>query len=303
MKQSRLFAVKLFAILTAMTILLTSCASPINDIEQSIAALPADDIEEHIDDSPVCDTEEYVEASPVSDVERRIAALENLTISEENRINVYVGGAPLPCSGIDRSMMHLGWYHRVLGEEISSIQTLIIDYTIGTDAFRGWLMEFGEFNTTAIRHRGELNLITLIDDFNLTAGDIISAQEATFNRPMAEIDAFANWARYGIDMGFSDPGNEPIWRRRYTLSDLEAIFSGSVAQIWAVFPGYGVVQNNRAYSPEWILSNIVQAVREEQIPMSEILRILEKAEGFPELSEVVAQARALLEAEIPDPQA
>jgi len=303
MKQSRSLTAKLFAILTAMTILLTSCASPINDIEHSIAALPADNIEQYIDDSLMCDVEEHVDASPVSDIDRRIAALENLTISEENRINVYVGGAPLPCSGIDRSMMHLGWYHRVLGEEISAIHTFIISYTIGTDTFRGWLMEFGEFSTAPIRNRGELNLITLIDDFNLTAGDIISAQEATFSRPMGEIDALVNWARYGIDMGFSDPGNEPIWRRRYTLSDLEAIFSGSVAQIWAVFPGYGVVQNNRAYSPEWILNNIVQAVREEQIPMLEILRILEKAEDFPELSEVVAQARALLEAEIPDPQA
>jgi len=217
-----------------------------------------------------------------------------LPISEESRValreSMFIGEGAMPAAGGDG----LVWYFSAFDSlRADGIPTYIMDIT-GRDVWYEWRAQFS--GRGGARNRRELTLRSFIEDNNITKEDIISAQELDLRRTREEIESLINWARYGIPSSTTDPGWEYFWARLvFSLSDIEALFSGDVNLLWEAFPGYGVVQNNRAYSPEWILNNIRRAVLEEQIPMTEISRIIEMAEVFEVLDAVVAQANALLD--------
>jgi len=224
-------------------------------------------------------------------IEDRIAVLEGRTITEEDRITIYSGGALRSSGGGYDGIggaMYLAWYNIAFGDRLfHGIPAYVLEIVEDYGAVKAWLRQ---------RHWFErIGLLAFLEDFNITAGDLIRAQETYLNRPMAEIDAYVNWARYGIYTGFSDPINQDVWERFYSISDIEAFFSGDVYRLWAIDPGYGVVQNNRAYSPAWIINNIERAVVEEQIPENEIWRIIGIFENYPELYDEIALARNFLE--------
>ena len=271
MKQSKPLVGKLFAILIAMSILLTSCAT------QGIpVAVTAPNIPET--------QPNYQLRQSIRD---HIALMsdENRTFSRES---LFLGEGAGPAVGGDE----LVWYFSVFDMRADSIHDYIMDIA-GREAWDRWRAQFAGRGGT--RNRRELTLISFIEDHNITKEDIISAQELTFNRPREEIEELSSWARYGIPPTITEPCSGGIWRVVYSLSEIEALFSGNVHQLMEAFPGHGVVQNNRGYSPEWILNNIERAVLEEQIPMEDIWRIINRAEPFEQLDAVVAQAKAILE--------
>jgi len=275
MKQSKPFAGKLLAILMGISVLLTSCSRHV------------------VPDSGAFEGEPEQPGEVLSEAELRIAALSGRTLSVAYQ-NIFAGGAQLPHTGGDTGGTELSWYYSVFGQGVMSIPTSISNI-VDEDALRAWRMEFGEHNTPPTRDRREFSLLAFIEELNISAGEIIAAQEDIFERPMAEIDALANWVRYGIDTGFTDPGEEWRWVIPYTIRDLEAMFSGDVEQIWEAFPGYGVLKNGNAFSPEWIMNNIEEAVIEHQIPLEEIERIIDLASIHDRLGDLISEVEEFIE--------
>ena len=206
------------------------------------------------------------------------------TISRESldalREVMFVGvgeGEVIPTGG-----MEFEWYHAIFDTQLNGICGRYINY-VGIVTFRQW---------RDLPRDGRLPfLLEVIEYFNLSMEDMIRVQRNPFGS-QDELDEQIYWAR--SDEGIGDL-NRPIWINLFTSSDFEALFSGDVYRLWEAFPGFGVVQNGRAYSPEWILNNIKRAVHEEQIPLGEIWRILNMAEDFPQLDDVVANAQAFLQ--------
>ena len=189
----------------------------------------------------------------------------------------------------------LQWYHNVFGFGFINIPGYFMD-VVGTESFHAWTLQFTGEN--ASRNPREAHLQTLIYDFSITEQDIINSMEAYFGLPMHEIDYLINWGRYGVHADIYERANAQMWAIPHSLNDIEALFSDNVYEVWAAFPGYGVVQNGRAYSPEWILNNIGTAIFEEQIPMDEIERIISLANYYPVLVEVTIQAMTELQVSI-----
>ena len=262
-----------------------------------LAACATTEVEIPVTGYEASDVELYELEEPdvaLSEIELAIATLSALNISDENRINfqesVFAGGGPIVVTG----GMDLIWYFHVFGEGVVNIQCYVIDM-VGSDKFRAWTQQFempGSAGNGGTRRIADLR--ALIEDFDLSAGDIIRAQELALGKSMAEIDELVNWGRYGVHSTAYEVANAMFWNLRHSISDIEALFSGDVYQMWAAHPGYGVAQNGRAYSPQWILNNIERAVLEELIPLGEIWRIINMAEDHPQLEEVVANAQATL---------
>jgi len=72
---------------------------------------------------------------------------------------------------------------------------------------------------------------------------------------------------------------------------IEALFSNDVYKLWAAFPGYGVIQNGRAYSPEWIMNNIEQAMIEEEIPLDYVIDIMVASNDHSVLNDITTKAK------------
>ena len=286
--------IKLFAILMAMLMLLTSCA--MQETQVVDAQPPTADSQPPVDytQPPVADTQPPADKpdEPVvelSEFELRIAALADRTISEQERITMLIGG-------VDTSIgIYRTWYDNAFGERFHGIPTYFLDIVEDYDAVRTWLRE-RSWDRTDAQGGKRIFLLAFIEDFNITAGEIIRAHEEAFDRPMVQIDTLVNWVRYSIDTGVIAPGdNWLVERHFYSLSDIEAFFSGDIDHIWEISPGYGVVQNGRVYAPSWIINNIEAAVLEHQIPESEIRRIIETFEEFYTLYNEVSRARIFLE--------
>ena len=216
-----------------------------------------------------------------------------IPITEENRIalrdSIFIGEGAGLVSGGDEWV----WYVSIFDMRADSIHGYIMDIP-GQGAWERWLAQFPGYG--GARNRREATLRSFIEDNNITKEDIINAQELVFERPREEIEELVNWARHGTPTVITDRGIEYFWERVvFSLSDLDALFSGDVQQIMDAFPGYGVIHNGNGYSPEWILNNIEAAVVEHQIPESEIWRIISMAEDFYQLDEVVSNAIAFLE--------
>ena len=269
-----------FAMIIAISLVLAACAQPV------AVAIP--DI---YDESNM-----YIPEPEVATADDSALAV---TISEESRItlreNVFVGEGDAPSVGGDS----LNWYIFSFGWRINSIP-MHIAHIVGEEAFVQWTTQFSGQSSDIRRNRREANLITFIEDFNISIEDILRVQEAAFGRPREEIEALISWGRYGIDTGFTDLGNEELWASaRFSRSDLDAIFSGDASRIWEAYPGHGVLHNGRVYSPEWIVQNIEAAVNVEQIPREEIERVLDMASDFSYfLGDVVVEAVAAFQAEV-----
>jgi len=186
------------------------------------------------------------------------------------------------------------WYYTIFGASVINISGFFIDF-VGDEAFQNWTQQFIGHGENAQRNAREANILSFIEDFELTIQDLIGALEAGLDMPIYEIDALVHWGRYGEHTD-EDLGNASFWARFYSLSDIEALFSNDVYALWTAFPGTGVVHNGRAYSPEWILNNMHSAVMQESIPLYEIERIIVHAGYFPQLDEVREMAESTLQA-------
>ena len=270
MKGNKFTIFALFSLLLIAVLALSACSQP----------------------TDIPDTDEY-EANDISQTETTAEISDNISSPTINldalRENTFIGGG----EEIDIGTGSAGgegmeWYRSVFGFLPSGIDARFSDI-VGDRALDQW--------AALPRDRRVPMLIAFIEYFNITMEDMIRAQEVAFGRTVDEIEALISWARYGEDTGLTDPVLERFWERLvFSLSDFEALFSGDVHQLWDAFPGYGVVYNGRAYTPEWILNNIETAVVEEQIPLHEIERIINRAERFSELDDVVANAKAFLDA-------
>jgi len=201
-----------------------------------------------------------------------------------------------------RPNMDLEWYHQIFSWRIFNIPSMF-GRLLSQEEFDAWLYEFDTRGGS--RNWREFSLITFIEDFNFTREDIIKAQEETFGKPMEEIDELINWARNGTHTMREQQNEAQLWEIRYSFSDIEALFSNDVYKLWAAFPGYGVMRNGRAYSPEWIMNNIEEAMIDEQIPLEYIIDIMNASNAYPVLSEVNSRAilgfrRGLTRMQIPE---
>jgi len=175
----------------------------------------------------------------------------------------------------------LAWYFNIWGFGASGISIHYINI-VGIDIFNDWTRQFVGHGNHGWRNRREANFITFINDFGITKQDLIDAQEATFDMSMNEIEALIYWGRYGEHTDAHERAEASFWASLvHSLSDFEALVSNNVSAIWAAFPGYGIYQNGRAYSPEWVLTNMWAAVLQEQLPEDEIMRIFELASHYP----------------------
>jgi len=259
MNRNRFTTSILFALVLIISFVLSACTQPATNV--------APDLLSHV-------SEDYL-----SDISE--PTLEENRISLRESMFIYEGEPP------DFGGDALDWYFFAFNWQTFIVPGHFIDF-VGRETYSQWRDIPRDWRMPLF--------IAYLEYFNLTVEGMIIAQEIAYNRPREEIEALINWARYGIDAGFTDLVNKNIWANLVlSLSDIDALLSGDVNQLWAAFPGHGVVQNNKAYSPEWILNNITQAVGAEQIPLEEIWRIINRAENFYQLDDVVANARSALE--------
>ena len=232
-----------------------------------------------------------VDTDAVQDIQNNDAGLHAVCTNAaftSLRKNLFFGEGDLVPRDIDGDAMQ--WYFTVFGFGIVNISSCFMR-NIGNEAFDGWLQQFAGigFEPDATRNRREADLLSFIEDFDLTKQDIIRALEQRYGKPMYKIDAQVNRVRAGYEMQ-----HVTSWASSYSLSDIEALFSNNVSMLWAAFPGLGIYHNGRAYSPEWVLNNMERAIVEEQLPFSEIERILYRASCNPLLDELRHAAEATL---------
>ena len=207
------------------------------------------------------------------------------------RDRLFMGGDAVIEGGGDE----LSWYRAIFGDRADGISGYYIDI-IGDERFEEWLRQFTNHDADGWRNE-RTDLITFIEDFNISKEKLVRAQEIAFGMSANEIEYLINWGRYDssntalekTDIMFGDDPH--FWAARHSLSDIEALVSGDVYKLWEAFPGRGIFHNGRAYSPEWIMNNISRAVNEEQIPLQEIERIIATASRFSSLNEVTAMAQ------------
>jgi len=191
--------------------------------------------------------------------------------------NIFVGEGDVSLVGGDER----GWYTTVFGfnfHAISGMFSRIVDDYL----FNEWLSQFHNGR----RDNREFSKRTFIEDFGISLEQLIQAAEAGYGRPMHEIDALVNWARYYWFNDIYPPNTPPpydtdlsvfFWASfRFSLSDWYALFSNDVETVWNAFPGNGVFHNGRAYSAEWIVQNMEQAIHVEGIPFHEIEGVFQR---------------------------
>jgi len=190
------------------------------------------------------------------------------------RRSIFIGEGPWIVLGGDG----LSWYYNVFGEDFYFMPMHIVNL-IDSQQFSDWVSQF-EWYESGLRDGREWGLRAAIQEFNISMEAIIAAIEEVFDLPMSEIDYLVTWART-VEMPpavWNDEAWEARrWRSHKSLSDIEALFSNDVNVIWAAFPGFGVLHNNRAYSPEWILNNTERAIYGELIHLSDIQLVIDTA--------------------------
>ena len=173
------------------------------------------------------------------------------------RDNVFIGeGRMVSFSGEHMGGQDFQWYfHPFVGLEYLNIFALYIDI-VGQDEFEAWTRQFPSgTNPDGQRSRGEANVRTFIDDFELTLEDLIGAWEALLGKSMEEAESIILWAREAFEHGdfyaIDESGNKAMdWDFMPTISEIALLFSDDVYELWEAFPGFGVIQDGRVYSPE-----------------------------------------------------
>ena len=186
-------------------------------------------------------------------------------------------------------------YHRIFAHRLHNIPGFLGRLT-DRERSSEWFNQFDSMGGS--RNGREAHLLTYIEETGLTKEDMIRSMEINFDRTIYKIDALINWSRYGIYsplIGDTDEIIVALWRNSFSLARLDALFSNDIYQIWEHFGGNGVLHNGMAFSPEWIVNNIEKALVEKQIPVEEVLRVLEYAYNAyaiysTELTEILTEA-------------
>ena len=202
---------------------------------------------------------------------------------------VCIGGDENPSSGGDE----FDWYHNVFGFWFNQVPGHMIDF-VGFGEFHNWTTQFGRIEY-GFRDWREANLRTMIEEFSLTKNDMILSMERFYGISINKIDELVNWGRNHNDPEESDWLDAQIWAMSYSISDIQALFSNDVNEIWAAFPGQGVLYNDRAYSPEWLLSNTERAIYGELIPLHDLGRVIERADFHQGLSGIASVSNTILQ--------
>ena len=281
-----------FGLLLGVLIILSACRS--ETIYDIYAQLPGA--------NPQLAENTQPDAAPAPDVIDGDTVIEN-TISIDKPLYATPETGNIPLSerifrGEDELIRTGGtgmdWYIFVFCTTFYGIPVHIFMNTVGPDVFDDWRSQFESSGVDGWRSRREFSLRTFVDDVGITIEDFIRATEDNFGKPISEIDALVNWARSVDPRAFAPFSEEEdiasLWRHFMSLCDIEALFSDDIYEIWAAFPGYGVLYNGRAYSPEWILNNIERAIIEEGIPIHEIERVFEVANDFSFTGEILQEA-------------
>ncbi|MCL2364754.1 MAG: hypothetical protein FWC71_08835 [Defluviitaleaceae bacterium] len=186
------------------------------------------------------------------------------------------------------------FYFRVFGVDFHWISGIFIDH-VSFDAFEGYLDVLRTYRRMNPLSDREFALRDFFMFFELSKHDVISILEDFWGKSMDEMDALIADAREVVRTS-PQPGAEP-WERvawahhRFSSCDLTALFSNDVTKMWAAFPGEGIYYNGQAFSPQWIMQNMYEAIVERQLPLEEIERVFNiinqagfATEYFPELT-------------------
>ena len=300
----RIYTLSLFIIVFMLMLVLVGCGGYLENMPNESVSVEYEPVENELDYYVL------VEIEPIPT---------NFNLSTL-RANLLYARGESPAGHIQGGGgIELMWYHFIFdGWRLSGISTFFV-YYVGVYEFDRWrevVSYYVQPNEWLIGSK-----FFFIDAFNLTPEDLISAQEQHLNRPMSEIHnlitrariirsahgTFCMWA--AVETGYAyieglgtvllnEIDDAILWETLFCLNDIKALFSNDIYKIWAAFPGYGVVHNGRAYSPEWIMQNISQAINQEGIPLQEIERIFEMAAFHRSLDEIRTNAEATFRAEV-----
>ena len=258
-----------------------------------------EDTDEHDEESVTLPEEPNDEPEPVLDdefkndepIEKDTPLPEPPKTFEQLHENLFYGVGEWVSYGGDE---WVSW-SAIFGGEINSFPSHLITWgsqrhtgIITSGEFNEWIRQFTSGSLDGWRDHRDSNLLTFINDFNISQEDYIRTLEAESGRSMAEIDAVIAWARAEDThpLAKNDDGlYADVWRHRMSSSDIAALFSNDVNRLWERFPGSGAMQNGKAYSPEWIMQNVEKAIVEEEIPLEDILRLM----GRPPYDEATIQ--------------
>ena len=208
--------------------------------------------------------------------------------TSENFIDEYI--FTLPRKDTDLQGIEFIYYWWGLGFNFHSIPTFISDL-VNQEEYWDWKNQFYNVSINGHKDPSGLNLLSVIQTFNISKEDFIAAYEkAVGNIPIDEIDRLVIWART-VDTSKLDANDiqnrreAGFWRHQYSLQGIEALYSNDIEQLWAAFPGAGAMINGRVYSPEWIINNMEQAIVEERIPVPDILDVMQFTSHFYELED------------------
>ena len=203
----------------------------------------------------------------------------------------------------------------LFGWDFHTFQSFVMDLA-GYERWSEWTNQFKP-HPNGSRHIHEFNLKNFVIDFNLTPQKIIEAQEISRNLSMADIDKrklraividdFIRERPIGSvmlparELGYAyipilgivtieELDERGSWINALSSQDIHALFSNCVTTLWQHFPGYGIYQSGRAYSPEWLLNNIERAIYGEALPLEELNRVMGLASGFSVLYDIVHYA-------------
>ena len=212
--------------------------------------------------------------------------------TSENFIDEYI--FTLPRKDTDLQGIEFIYYWWGLGFNFHSIPTFISDL-VNQEEYWGWKNQFYNVSINGHKDPSGLNLLSVIQTFNISKEDFIAAYEkAVGNITIDEIDRLVTWART-VDFStltFDEDTIAGFWRHQYSLQEIEALYSNDIEQLWAAFPGAGAMINGRVYSPEWIINNMEQAIVEERIPVPDILDVMQFTSHFYELEDTNRMAHS-----------
>jgi len=251
----------------AIAVLLTSCQLQFSDSNESYPINP-DVNEEQILLVNCIDVNDIIDSHDINN--RQYINIDLISLDDY----IFIGGETIVNHGGDA----MNWYIRPFGFDFHAIPG-IYSRLVGHDVFMEWVTQ-PYFTDTNWR---SLTMRVFVDYFNISQRDLIVALENVLEMSMDEIDERVNWARElaeSDDIPYQYQRDVFRWSaHRFSLSDFDAIYSNDIEVIWNAFPGYGVFNNGRVYSPEWIVHNMERAIYEEQIPLDEIARVLDSVSG------------------------
>ncbi|MCL2353827.1 MAG: hypothetical protein FWC69_04270 [Defluviitaleaceae bacterium] len=271
-----------------------------------LAACNGEKIEENLEEA----SQKESEAVEVFTVE----FMENIPLQKTYSLwsNAFIGEGSMLTSCGDG----MAWYSRVFSWNAYQISTHVMDLA-GGNSFNDWLVQFEYLGSYGYRNIREANLINFIKDSNISFEGFIILQEQVYGMSIQELDEKIARARIIDDYIRSQPvgsvmlpareigygyiptlgivyieemGDRGFFATAFDSSDIAALFSNNITKLWSAFPGYGVYQSGRAYSPEWLLNNTERAIYGELIPLGEFDRIINMASHFEILDDIVDKA-------------